>query len=102
MEFPIKGLDVSEFAPRAKERPAVYDLFAGASQPLPACPVQRAFAVANHSGGLGGGHYTACAKVCPLAGECERILEPTADGSRAAGRPGFLVQFQRLTGVACE
>lgn len=41
VDFPLKGLDLSEFV--LGENRAVYDLFA----------------VSNHFGGLGGGHYTA-------------------------------------------
>jgi ubiquitin C-terminal hydrolase len=42
VEFPLEGLDLSEIVLSKQEKP-VYDLFA----------------VSHHSGGLGGGHYTA-------------------------------------------
>jgi len=44
VDFPIEGLDISDYLPPGKG--AVYDLFA----------------VSNHLGGMGGGHYTAYAK----------------------------------------
>lgn len=45
VDFPIEGLDLSEYVrgPQATDAPPVYDLFA----------------VSHHMGGLGGGHYTA-------------------------------------------
>ena len=47
VDFPIEGLDLSERVLAPEEgKSLVYDLFA----------------VDNHYGGLGGGHYTACAK----------------------------------------
>lgn len=48
VEFPIEGLDLSEYVvgPKDGDKPLMYDLFA----------------VSEHSGGLGGGHYTAVAK----------------------------------------
>ena len=45
VEFPIEGLDLSDYLPQ-KEEKAIYDLFA----------------VANHVGGLHGGHYFAYCK----------------------------------------
>lgn len=47
VNFPVEGLDLSEYVvgPKGKS-PPLYDLFA----------------VSEHSGGLGGGHYTAVAK----------------------------------------
>ena len=49
VEFPIDGLDLTPYirgSPREGCPPPIYDLFA----------------VSEHSGGLGGGHYTAVAK----------------------------------------
>eukprot|EP01113_Clastostelium_recurvatum_P020256 TRINITY_DN2405_c0_g1_i1.p1 TRINITY_DN2405_c0_g1~~TRINITY_DN2405_c0_g1_i1.p1 ORF type:complete len:908 (-),score=273.83 TRINITY_DN2405_c0_g1_i1:67-2790(-) len=48
VDFPVTSLDLSEYvmSPEDKANPPIYDLFA----------------VSNHSGGLGGGHYTAVAK----------------------------------------
>ncbi|KDO28974.1 hypothetical protein SPRG_06060 [Saprolegnia parasitica CBS 223.65] len=46
VRFPISGLDVSEFVVGPSTDGAIYDLYA----------------VSEHSGGLGGGHYTAKAK----------------------------------------
>jgi ubiquitin carboxyl-terminal hydrolase 4/11/15 len=51
VEFPLRGLDLTPFVPahapqRRDGAPLLYDLFA----------------VVNHSGGLGGGHYTAFAQ----------------------------------------
>ncbi|OJD33607.1 ubiquitin c-terminal hydrolase [Diplodia corticola] len=46
VDFPIEGLDISERVGLHEGKPLVYDLFA----------------VDNHFGGLGGGHYTAVAK----------------------------------------
>ena len=47
IEFPIEGLDLTKYLPNTKEK-YVYDLFA----------------VANHVGGLHGGHYYAYCKNC--------------------------------------
>jgi len=47
VEFPIKGLDISSYViEKDNKTPNVYDLFA----------------IANHYGGLGGGHYVASAQ----------------------------------------
>jgi len=46
VDFPVEGLDLSERVDQAEGKSLVYDLFA----------------VDNHYGGLGGGHYTAYAK----------------------------------------
>ncbi|ESO00675.1 hypothetical protein HELRODRAFT_101065 [Helobdella robusta] len=46
IEYPVDGLDMSKFIINEKKDSCVYDLIA----------------VSNHYGGLGGGHYTACAK----------------------------------------
>lgn len=46
VHFPITGLDLSPYTLGEQEVPPVYDLFA----------------VSNHMGGMGGGHYTAYAK----------------------------------------
>jgi hypothetical protein len=46
VDFPVTGLDLSSFAMGAQDIPPIYDLFA----------------VSDHSGDLGGGHYTAHAQ----------------------------------------
>lgn len=46
VDFPIEGLDMGPFVMNGDGDDYIYDLFA----------------VSNHSGGLGGGHYTAYAK----------------------------------------
>jgi len=46
VEFPLAGLDLSSYVLKEQTVPPVYDLFA----------------VSNHMGSLGGGHYTAYAK----------------------------------------
>ncbi|RLN49284.1 hypothetical protein BBJ29_008926 [Phytophthora kernoviae] len=46
VDFPIEGLDLSEFVTGPHNGPMIYDLYA----------------VSEHMGGLGGGHYTAVAK----------------------------------------
>ncbi|KAK8441257.1 hypothetical protein ACI3L0_003784 [Candidozyma auris] len=46
VDFPIEGLDMSNYVQAESEEPLIYDLVA----------------VDNHYGGLGGGHYTAYAK----------------------------------------
>lgn len=46
VDFPIKGLDLSEYVISKNQDGVVYDLFA----------------VSNHMGGIGGGHYTAYAR----------------------------------------
>ena len=49
VDFPIQSLDLSEYLPEGSvDRNAQYDLFA----------------ISNHYGGLGGGHYTAHVKNC--------------------------------------
>jgi ubiquitin C-terminal hydrolase len=53
VEFPVEGLDMSSYVhnpEQKKQEPIIYDLIG----------------VANHFGGLGGGHYTAYAKNAPL------------------------------------
>jgi ubiquitin C-terminal hydrolase len=44
--FPLENLDLSKFTLSPQETPPIYDLYA----------------VSNHYGSLGGGHYTAIAK----------------------------------------
>mmetsp|Transcript_29018 Transcript_29018/g.51901 ORF Transcript_29018/g.51901 Transcript_29018/m.51901 type:complete len:1011 (-) Transcript_29018:45-3077(-) len=46
VDFPVEGLDLSEFALGNQSQPPIYDLYA----------------VSNHYGGMGGGHYTAFIK----------------------------------------
>ncbi len=48
IDFPVEGLDLAQYVkgPHCAEAPPVYDLYA----------------VSHHSGGLGGGHYTATCK----------------------------------------
>jgi len=48
VDFPIEGLDLSEYVrgPKFADAPPIYDLYA----------------VSHHMGGLGGGHYTATCK----------------------------------------
>ncbi|XP_046407144.1 ubiquitin carboxyl-terminal hydrolase 15-like [Ischnura elegans] len=46
VEFPIQGLDMTKYVINGNSSPAIYDLFA----------------VCNHYGAMGGGHYTAYAK----------------------------------------
>jgi ubiquitin carboxyl-terminal hydrolase 4/11/15 len=46
VDFPVDGLDISPFMVRKPTKPMLYDLFA----------------ISNHMGGMGGGHYTAYAK----------------------------------------
>ena len=46
VDFPLEGLDLSPYAMGPQATPPIYDLFA----------------VSDHSGGLGGGHYTAHAQ----------------------------------------
>jgi len=46
VDFPTGNLDLSEFVTNPLDKSAIYELYA----------------VSNHSGGLGGGHYTAYAK----------------------------------------
>jgi len=46
VDFPFEGLDVKEFVVNPKETNTIYDLYA----------------VSNHYGGMGGGHYTAYCK----------------------------------------
>jgi len=46
IDFPIKGLEMTNYVINSQHGPAVYDLMA----------------VSNHYGGMGGGHYTAYGK----------------------------------------
>lgn len=46
VDFPVEGLDMSEYVLKKDGEPMIYDLFA----------------VTNHYGSLGGGHYTAFGK----------------------------------------
>jgi ubiquitin carboxyl-terminal hydrolase 4/11/15 len=45
VRFPIRGLDISEYVMNKNDLPPIYDLFA----------------ISNHFGGVGGGHYMAYA-----------------------------------------
>jgi ubiquitin C-terminal hydrolase len=47
VEFPLKGLDLSRYLLQTQGLPPIYDCFA----------------VSNHYGGMGGGHYTAYCKL---------------------------------------
>lgn len=47
MNFPVRNLDLSKYVKSKDGQSQVYDLYA----------------ISNHYGGLGGGHYTAYAKV---------------------------------------
>lgn len=67
VEFPIEGLDLSPYTLKEQDVPPIYDLYAvsvrlGALQ-LCVCGARFSFfcfvTQQNHSGGLGGGHYTA-------------------------------------------
>jgi ubiquitin carboxyl-terminal hydrolase 4/11 len=49
VEFPLEGLDLSEF-------------IKGPVDATSGSPIYDLFGVSEHSGGLGGGHYTACCK----------------------------------------
>ena len=42
VDFPLESLDLSRFCANAEEKNTAYDLFA----------------ISNHYGGMGGGHYT--------------------------------------------
>eukprot|EP01099_Mayorella_cantabrigiensis_P005617 TRINITY_DN455_c0_g1_i1.p1 TRINITY_DN455_c0_g1~~TRINITY_DN455_c0_g1_i1.p1 ORF type:complete len:113 (-),score=17.95 TRINITY_DN455_c0_g1_i1:99-437(-) len=46
VDFPLEGLDMTPYINSPSDKPLIYDLYA----------------VSNHSGGLGAGHYTAYAK----------------------------------------
>ncbi|KAG1459781.1 hypothetical protein G6F56_006087 [Rhizopus delemar] len=46
VDFPISELDMTDYVIGPKDEPLIYDLYA----------------IDNHYGGLGGGHYTACAQ----------------------------------------
>jgi len=46
VDYPLKGLDLTPFAAGPQEEPPIYDLYA----------------VSQHMGGMGGGHYTAVCK----------------------------------------
>ncbi|OQS04141.1 ubiquitin-specific protease [Thraustotheca clavata] len=66
VKFPIQGLDLSEFVIRPHTS-AVYDLYA----------------VSEHSGGLGGGHYTAKAKN-PRNGEWYNFNDSSTSSTNAS------------------
>jgi len=48
VNFPVHDLDLSKYVKNKNDQSYLYELYA----------------VSNHYGGLGGGHYTAYAKVC--------------------------------------
>ncbi len=61
MQFPLQELDLSQYVLTQQGVPPTYDLFA----------------ISNHFGGLGGGHYTAYAQVrgagCVLRQQCAAL-----------------------------
>lgn len=58
VNFPIHNLDLSKYVISKDGKPHVYELYA----------------ISNHYGGLGGGHYTAYAKVTTLILVLVRLL----------------------------
>jgi ubiquitin carboxyl-terminal hydrolase 4/11 len=95
VEFPIEGLDLSPYTLKPQDIPPIYDLYAVSVSEGPLrwkfhCPL-TCFGGQNHSGGLGGGHYTAYARnfmngrwydfndssVTPL-GDVRRVVSPQA------------------------
>ena len=83
MDFPTTGLDMAPFvaegSPHRREQ-NVFDLFA----------------VSNHTGGLGGGHYTCCALHAPSGQWCDfddSRCCPVRDGSVVS--PAANVLFYR-------
>jgi ubiquitin carboxyl-terminal hydrolase 4/11/15 len=78
VEFPVKGLDLSEFV--LGEGRAVYDLYA----------------VSNHFGGLGGGHYTAY--VSTAEGEWYEMNDSSVSRTDRVVSPAAYVLFYRRRG----
>lgn len=79
VDFPLEGLDLSSHLLTEQEVPPVYDLFA----------------VSNHMGSLGGGHYTAYAKQPGTERwycfDDSRVSEVTADQVRPHPAPRHLL-----------
>ena len=76
VDFPLHGLDLSQYVLRQQGVPPVYDLYA----------------VSNHYGSLGGGHYTAFARMPGSEERCARTgpMATTAGGREAVlGHPGI-------------
>jgi ubiquitin carboxyl-terminal hydrolase 2/21 len=86
IKFPLRGFDLSEFAVHDDGQPhVIYDCFA----------------VANHSGGLGGGHYTAYAKVSEQ--QWALFNDESAslvDESRIGGPEAYVLFYRRREGSA--
>jgi ubiquitin C-terminal hydrolase len=86
VDFPIENLDLSTYVrgPKHPEAPPVYDLYA----------------VSQHSGGLGGGHYTALCKN-PIDGNWYNfndsfVSETTAQS--AVNEMAYVLFYRRKTG----
>lgn len=64
IQFPVQGLDLSDYIPSPCSSSKKLKLSDDESSEIPAKePIYDLYAVSNHFGGLGGGHYTAFCKM---------------------------------------
>jgi hypothetical protein len=81
IDFPLKGLDLSRFVDGPKENTSfIYNLFA----------------VSNHSGGLGGGHYVAHALVGDDWYEFDDGYVTKSSSSNIVDKSAYLLFYERV------
>lgn len=82
VEFPIEGLDMKKWIVNKNEQSCVYNLFA----------------VSNHFGNLGGGHYTAYAKnICDKKwyNLDDSLVQPLSSSNQARTCNAYVLFYQR-------
>ncbi len=86
VQFPLEGLDLTPFVLAPREEGWIYDCFA----------------VVNHSGDLGGGHYTAYAKHCVTRKWYhfdDSRVSPASEGSVVSSAAYILFYVRRERGA---
>lgn len=105
VKFPIEGLDLSEFVKGNVANPefGMYALsFFHDFEFLTNCPRYDLFAVSQHIGGLGGGHYTAVVRHMETKDwySCnDTHVSPTEPESAVNSRAYVLFYIRRKVGV---
>ncbi|KAK9816595.1 hypothetical protein WJX72_002470 [[Myrmecia] bisecta] len=85
VKFPLQGLDLSKHVLREQDAPPIYDLYA----------------VSNHFGGMGGGHYTAFSKL-PDAEQWHEFDDShvsPVDSGRVCSSAAYLLFYRRRDAV---
>jgi hypothetical protein len=86
VDFPIEGLDLSPYVMGKQPGPHIYDLYA----------------VSEHSGGLGGGHYTATARNWSNGkwySFNDSFVRELPSGSSAVSRSAYVLFYRRRGGA---